>query len=533
MHAHTAVPATAGADPARRRLLGAAALAAGGAALFGSPAHARPQSAAAVAANFDAQPLLRPLRGVSDQAQPLADLQGQAELQGRWPEALRGRFYRNGPALFERAGQRYHHWFDGDGMVQQFSIGLGPRPGQVQHRGRLVRTAKLQAEQQAGRFLMGGFGTHIEGSPQASGPDSFNTANTNALEHAGRVLALWEGGSAYGLDPQDLRTQGPVTWRADAAQVPFSAHPKVDAAGHLWNIGSSGRQLVAWHIDPQGRLVQVQTTASPFPNGMVHDMAVTQRWLVVPLPPVRLDFMRPWGEGGRREGPRPFEMVAGEPLRVLVMDKNDLRQQRVFELPPQMLFHLGNAHEAADGQIVLSYVGAPDVNFLNHSAVAMMQGRFSSVPDSPSTTCVARLDMRSGRATVQAFDDTVEFPRVDPRRIGHDGSPPQWLLSPAAWRTLPQRPGLLHGLQLRHLPSGRTQRFDYGEHQVVEEHVWVPHPGKTGELDAWLLGTTFDARRQATVLNLLDAAHIEDGPIAQAVLPYMLPLGFHGNFTAV
>ena len=59
----------------------------------------------------------------------------------------------------------------------------------------------------------------------------------------------------------------------------------------------------------------------------------------------------------------------------------------------------------------------------------------------------------------------------------------------------------------------------------------VPRPGRSGELDAWLLGTTFDARRQATVLNLLDAAHIEDGPIAQATLPYVLPLGFHGNFT--
>ena len=32
---------------------------------------------------------------------------------------------------------------------------------------------------------------------------------------------------------------------------------------------------------------------------------------------------------------------------------------------------------------------------------------------------------------------------------------------------------------------------------------------------------------------VLDAAHVEDGPIAQAVLPYVLPLGFHGNFTAV
>jgi carotenoid cleavage dioxygenase-like enzyme len=60
----------------------------------------------------------------------------------------------------------------------------------------------------------------------------------------------------------------------------------------------------------------------------------------------------------------------------------------------------------------------------------------------------------------------------------------------------------------------------------------VPKPGGRGELDAWLLGTTFDAKRQATVLNLLDAARIEDGPVAQAVLPYVLPLGFHGNFTA-
>ena len=60
----------------------------------------------------------------------------------------------------------------------------------------------------------------------------------------------------------------------------------------------------------------------------------------------------------------------------------------------------------------------------------------------------------------------------------------------------------------------------------------LPKPGQRGELDAWLLGTTFDSRAQATVLNLLDAAHIEDGPIAQATLPYVLPFGFHGNFTA-
>ena len=61
----------------------------------------------------------------------------------------------------------------------------------------------------------------------------------------------------------------------------------------------------------------------------------------------------------------------------------------------------------------------------------------------------------------------------------------------------------------------------------------LPKPGGWGELDVWLLGTPFASRAQATVLLLLDAALIEDGPVAQASLPYVLPLGFHGNSTAV
>src|SRR3990167_4103952 len=38
-------------------------------------------------------------------------------ITGRVPEWLRGSYYVNGPARFERAGRRYKHWLDGDGMV--------------------------------------------------------------------------------------------------------------------------------------------------------------------------------------------------------------------------------------------------------------------------------------------------------------------------------------------------------------------------------------------------------------------------------
>ena len=498
----------------RRHLLQAAAGAL--ATATATPAFTKPARAADFAAAVLTQPLLKPFQGVSDAS---GNVDGVAAIKGRWPEALRGRFYRNGPALYERAGERYHHWFDGDGMVQQYTLdGRG-----VTHRGRLVRTAKLRAEQVAGRFLMSALGTSIEGGPPASGPDAFNVANTNALEHAGRVLALWEGGSAYGLDPADLSTQGPVTWRSDLQQMPFSAHPKVEADGHLWNFGTAGRAVVVWHVDPQGRLVKVQVGESPYPGGMVHDMAVTPRYLVLPLPPVSFDFTAPVPEG-----PRRFAMKPGEPLRVLVMEKDDISRRRVFELPPEVVFHVGNAFETADGRIVLSYIGAPDAWFLDQGAVALMSAR----PQAPGHVSLrtVTLDMKTGRSTQQALAAEVEFPRMDPRRIG---LPARFLVTGAAWRPTPGRANaLLHGVQMVDVQTGRTRRFDYGDHMVVEEHIVVPKPGKSGELDAWLLGTTFDARRQATVLNVLDAAHVEDGPIAQAVLPYLLPLGFHGNFTA-
>jgi all-trans-8'-apo-beta-carotenal 15,15'-oxygenase len=498
----------------RRDLLiqSAAALAAG----VTAPAFAKPAQASAFAQAVATQPLMAPFKGVSDAT---GDIDGGALLRGRWPRELRGRFYRNGPALFERGSERYHHWFDGDGMVQQFSISEGG----VSHKGRLVRTSKLRAEQQAGRFLMSALGTSIDDGPPGSGPDSYNTANTNAIEHAGRVLAMWEGGSAYGLDPRDLSTQGPITWRNDLAQMPFSAHPKVDAQGHLWNIGTSGPAIVVWHINPAGQFVNVQIGTSPYPGGMVHDVAITPRYIVLPLPPVSLDFSKPSGDG-----PRRFAMKPGEPLRVLVMEKDNIKNQRLFELPAQMVFHVGNAHETADGHIELSYVGAPDAWFLDQAAVALMSAK--TIASGGTHVQLARLNMATGRAQVQAFAGEIEFPRIDPRRIG---LPARFLLSGAAWLPRPGRgAGLLHGIQLLDTHSGRTRRFDYGEQVVAEEHIVVPKPGKSGELDAWLMGTTFDARRNRTVLNLLDAAHIEDGPIAQAVLPYMLPLGFHGNFTA-
>jgi all-trans-8'-apo-beta-carotenal 15,15'-oxygenase len=144
-----------------------------------------------------------------------------ATIEGRWPGSLTGTLYRNGPGWFDRAGLRYEHWFDGDGLMRAWKIA----DGKVTHTARMVATLKFQQEQKAGKFEVGAAGTHIPDTRPARNNDDFNTANTAVVRIGDRVFALWEGGSAIEVDPDSLETRGPMTWREDLDAAPFSAHP--------------------------------------------------------------------------------------------------------------------------------------------------------------------------------------------------------------------------------------------------------------------------------------------------------------------
>src|SRR5687768_6977374 len=97
-----------------------------------------------------------------------------ATLEGRWPAELTGTLYRNGPGWFDRAGARYTHWFDGDGLMRSWRIG----GGQVVHSARMIATRKFQREQASGRFEMPAAGTRIENPAPVRNNDDVNTANT-------------------------------------------------------------------------------------------------------------------------------------------------------------------------------------------------------------------------------------------------------------------------------------------------------------------------------------------------------------------
>jgi len=468
---------------------------------------------------FGTHPLLQPLQGWNDGQDRLAE---GLRVTGRWPSALRGTLYRNGPGLMARDGQRYRHWFDGDGLVQAWHLD-GRDTQHFRHTARFVKTKKFQAEQAAGEFLLPAFGTALEAKRPVRGADDMNTANTSVTVQGGRLYALWEAGSAQELDPDTLHTRGPKTWAPELRGMPFSAHPKREPDGTLWNFGTFRNQMVLYQIGPNGQLQRSQMLKLPT-AAMVHDFVVTQRHIVFLLPPLSLDM------AALRQGAAMVTAMrwqASEAMRVVVIDKATLQVQRTLEAPAHLVFHFGNGWDDGQGTIRLDYVESDIDEFLSgrfNTALGGVEANFGA----PSQARFMTIDLRQGRVQVQGREEAVEFPQVDPRVVGQRY---RYLYAPTQ-RGLQQRWGA-NAVQRLDLKSGRVDDFAWGADVVVEEQLLVPKPGSRREGEGWLLGTGFDARQQRSFATVFDAEAIAAGPLATVWLPYAAPFGFHGHFHPV
>lgn len=452
-------------------------------------------------------------RGI--EADRLAPL--QMRVDGTIPEAVRGSLYRNGPARIERAGVRYRHWFDGDGMVQHFRLDAG----RAVHEARFVQTQKYIEEQSAGRFLYGAAGTRLPDERPSRNNDTGNVANTALLAWQDELLALWEGGSAYRIDPTDLSTLGRKDWRDDLRHMPFSAHPLLEDDGTLWNFGSApyaGEDGVVfiYRIAPSGEVTATGSVRTPVASYM-HSFAMTEKYLLFYLAPHR--FRR-----GAETFVDSFEWSPELGATILLVDKDDLSSQQWFEAPAGFTFHFAHAFE--QGRDVVARLALYD------SADIMSQGMVSLLADDAAAIpypefdraqlASLRLDTASGRARVEATGTLIEFPGVDPRHrsastavygVGHDpASPPTF--SDTIVRVDPD--------------SGAVSRFTFPDHHIVEEPLFVAEKGKASA--GWLVGTFLDFGARQTGVYVLDATRLEAGPVALATMDRHVPLGFHGCF---
>ena len=211
-----------------------------------------------------------------------------------------------------------------------------------------------------------------------------------------------------------------------------------------------------------------------------------------------------------------------QPCRVAVVPKNDLDAARWFEVDFAMSYHFADAHQRGN-EIAVRAVLHDDLAEARSPMHNAMRGRAGD--DSKGRLATLRLDLRSGRARWERERASgLEFPVFDARTPGDRAAT---LYAPVVVGDAP-----MFNAVMSLDPRGRRRVHRYDDGVLAEEHVFIARPGSSKVDDGWLLGVLFDPARDRRGIALLDAAHVDDGPIAEAWLDYGFPLGFHGTFAA-
>ena len=431
-------------------------------------------------------------------------------IEGGMPEELEGSFYRIGPNPQFPPRGRYNPLM-GDGMVHAFSV----RGGRAAYRNRWVRTAQWRMERAAGRALFATSGHPAESDPAVAGLRTDGVANTNLVQHGGRLLALEEGHGPVEIVRASLDTIGPWDF-AGALPRNMTAHPKIDpVTGEMWFFANlpAGRLTgeIAWFVaDASGAITRSGIIQGPYPV-LIHDFAISDRHLVFPVCPLTISLERVKAGGP----PIAWEPGLGNHIGVLPKAGGEALW---FEGPAAMAWHVVNAVEQA-GHMALDVCAQAEAVFPRPDGTA---------PDEAATTQrLTRWTFDVGGARRFRADalcgERCEYPRIDERRTGRAYRD--------AYVTCLGGPGsgdpFHRGIGRFDLESGKMAIWAAAPGQAVGEPVFAPRPGG-GEGEGWLLSGIYDSATGTSHLAVFDAEAVEAGPIARAHLPHRMPMGFHG-----
>jgi carotenoid cleavage dioxygenase len=434
-------------------------------------------------------------------------------IEGKIPKDFKGTMYRIGPAKHERAGLRYNHLFEGDGMLHGFKFA----DGKVTHQGKFIRTPKYKTEEAAGRFLYSGPDTRITGGLGVSSVDAINTSNTNVVPVGDDLWTLWEAGSAMRVNPDTLKSDDFINLGAGTSYgdqlkgLPFSAHPKIDPSGDIWNFGLSfNGQLCLYHLNPTGKLKNFSMIKTNF-QAMLHDFLITHKSILIILPSISMN-----GAGKGFFEKQKYE--PNQPMKVMVIDKATLKLKKTYEVPAGFVFHFGNAWEEENGTIHFDASLYPDLAVLKNLSLIMEGGEIERSGMADIT--LYKLNP-NGSYEMNKISTGGEFPRVYNSVVGLKNKYIYCLGNNAKtlWTDCIRR---------INTQTGKIDEYDYGSDFQVEEHVPIANGPEEGS--GYVVGTALHVKSKRTCINIFKASDLSSGPLMRAWLPYHIPLGFHGNF---
>ena len=428
-------------------------------------------------------------------------------VEGELPAEMDGDYIRNGPnPRFAPIGA-YVYPLDGDGMLHRVQV----RDGRARYTNRFVRTPALVAEEAAGRALWPGI-TGLGQGPGAEvvGPELAHTTkdlpDINVVRHQGRLLALAESANPFLISPE-LQTLGRETF-CGTLPAGITAHPKIDPrTGEMvaFCYGIEEPYLTWSVISADGSTLRAATPVEEEDRPvMIHDMALTERFVVLVLAPFFFDIP------GALQGGSPLSWEPDRGTRIALVPR-DGSPVSWFHEEPFWMWHTANAHESG-GRVVLDYVQWTLPGGLVRGASSGSLSRLV-------------LDPATGTSTRSVLADrNMEFPRIDDRSLTTSHA-----AVAVSMRTAPGSVNDPDTLGWFDTGTGQLTAWECPE-LALGEQVFVPRPEDPDPGHGWWVTYATDRAELSSCVLVLPAADPTAGPIARIHLPQRVPLGLHGSW---
>ena len=444
------------------------------------------------------------------------------EIEGTVPADLNGAFYRVGPDPQYPLAPR-NIPFDGEGHVSMFRI----KNGRVDYLSRYVKNERYLAQDRAGRGLFPLYRNPMMDDPSVEGL-SRSTANTHIIDHRGMLLALKEDSPPAAMNLLTLETLEPnYTFHGQLPSQTFTAHPKTDSVnGNMVAFGYEAtgfgsKDVSVFEITPQGDIVWNASVEVPY-VGMLHDFGVTERHIVFYVIPLAFD--QPQMESGGIH----WSWDASKPTYFGFLRRGgDGKDIRWIEGPTRSATHVLGVFDDGNKLFI-------DVEMSMSNPFPFMPMR-DGTPWDPvaGRSHITRLTVDLSKRQVSGYDIETLYPQ-------HIGALPR---QDDRYNTVPYRYGFLpcpdpDAADPRHaaacyarfdVSKRSAMLFNAGPDTALAECCFAPRSRDAREAEGYLLGvaTRLDENNRADLV-ILDAEHIDEGPVATVKLPIPIVGQIHG-----
>jgi carotenoid cleavage dioxygenase len=356
---------------------------------------------------------------------------------------------------------------------------------------------------------------------------SRSTANTHVINHKNMILALKEDSPPTALDLNTLETLDPVyTFGGQLPRdQPFTAHPKVcSKTGNIVAFGYEakgfGSDVVSvFEIDKQGKKVWGADIKVPH-VGLMHDFAVTENHIVFFVIPLAIDHEQMKRGGIHWSWDKDKKTYLGYMRRY-----GDGKDLKWIEGATRSGTHTMGCFEDK-GKIYF------DTEVTAGSPFPFMPNKDGSPPNpAAAVSYIHRLSFNvngknKGYLIEKMYPLIAPLPRQDdryntmPYRYGFMGSPD------------PNEPDRMKAGACYARVDNQTRTFklwNAGTKVSLAEPVFAPKSVNAREGEGYLMGVAYHLDQGLrSDLVILDAEHLEDGPIATVKLPVQASPQVHG-----